>query len=238
MNVIKERKKMKINTLLKGTLLSGLLLGPLVSTTVNAEDVQTSNAQIEFTEPTDSPTILDPSDPTEDAPVQTPEEDDQVTGSTGPLTIDYVSNLNFGTHEVDVAEATYQAENALPYVQVSDRRGTAAGWNLTVQASNFTSAGTDTLPGSYLTLSNGDARSRLTGITAPVISNPIVVETAGAAVQVANAPAGSGMGSWLSVWEGTEGANDNVELTVPQAAASVGTHTSTLTWTLADAPGQ
>lgn len=230
---------MELKKIIKGSLLSGLLLAPLLIQSVSAQDSTTSDAQIQFTEPTDSPTILDPEDPSRDFPAQDETDDPQVTGNTGPLTIDYVSNLDFGVHKVDVAEATYQATNDLPFVQVSDRRGSGAGWNLTVEASNFTSAGEATLPGAYITLSNGEAVSRLANITAPTVSDSIVVNTGGDAANVATAAVDAGMGSWVTRWSANgQETNPNVELTVPQAAASQGTHNSTLTWTLTDAPGQ
>lgn len=230
---------MSLKKVLKGTVLSSLLLTPLLVQSVSAQDTATSDAQIQFTAPTDSPTILDPEEPQQDFPDQDPTDDPQVTGSTGPLTIDYVSNLDFGTHELTVEETTYQALNTLPFVQVTDRRGTGAGWNLTVRASNFTSNGTDTLPGATLTLSNGEAVSRLQDITAPAVSNEIVVATGGDAANVATAADNAGMGSWITRWSaGGQETNPNVELTVPQAAASEGVHNSTLTWTLTDAPGQ
>lgn len=222
---------MKKTKLLSKTLLGSLLLGSVLVTDVYAEDTATSDARIEFTAPTDSPVIYQP-DAQTPADVQDPAEDDQITGSTGPLTIDYVSNLDFGTHEIDVAEATYLLDTPeTPYVQLSDRRGTQAGWNLSVQASTFTNDGVDTLNGAFLSFNNGDVRTNLDNVTPPTTTD-FQVTAGGDAATVTNAAQGEGIGTWLTVWN-----NPDVSLTIPQGAASEGVHTSTLTWTLSDAPG-
>ena len=96
------------------------------------------------------------------------------------------------------------------------------------------------LPGATLTFTGGEAVSRINPLLAPTVSDPIEVETNNEATQVATATPGQGVGSWAIRWLKEEGltTDSKVELTVPEAAASPGEHTSTLTWTLTDAPGQ
>ncbi|MGC3613088.1 WxL domain-containing protein, partial [Enterococcus faecalis] len=55
----------------------------------------------------------------------------------GALTIDYVPSIEFGEQEIKEKEATYNAKTEHPYVQVSDRRATGAGWNLKVSIDEF-----------------------------------------------------------------------------------------------------
>lgn len=228
---------MKLKHFVKGSLLAGLVLLPVLGTTVDAAPApEESEATIRFSveEP---PTIIDPKNPGQD------NDDQSGTGQTGPLTLDYVPNLDFGTHELSVAEETYEAIDPKPFVQVTDRRGTGAGWNLTVQASSFSTGGSglqESLPGAELTFTDGEAVSRLSSLLAPDVNNSIVVNTGGDATPVTTAIPGKGLGSWVTRWLKEEGADTNskVELTVPQAAATPGSHTSTLTWTLTDAPGQ
>ena len=84
----------------------------------------------------------------------------------GPLSIDYASNFNFGTQEITSADKTYFAaattltdKTTRPnWVQVTDNRGTLAGWSLSLQASEFTNGKTGTgsvLSGATLKLENG-----------------------------------------------------------------------------------
>lgn len=213
-----------------GTLLSGLILVSVSQATVLAEDEQFSNATVEFTQPESAPEILGP----DGEPTDTPDQDTgNVTDSTGSLTIDYISNFDFGDHEISVAQQTYDLESPeQPYVQVSDRRGTGAGWNLTVQAGAFQNEEQESsLPGTTLSFTNGSVDTNLEGITAPETQD-VTLTTGGAAQNVTTAGEDAGLGSWVTVWD-----HENVQLTVPQAAATEGTHTSTLTWTLSDAPG-
>lgn len=225
----------KLKKFLTVSAVAGVLLGATtLAGDVYAVGPHNSNATITFTESDDQVGVLDPENPNQPLDPQ-PDEDDTggKTGDTGPLSLDYVTNLEFGTHDVSIAAQTYKAtnENPQPFTQVTDRRSKSTGWTLTVKAANFQSGGADTLPGASLTFKNGTAVSNLTDLTAPQVNNPINVTTGGNAANVAIASAGEGRGTWITRWD-----KDNVELTVPQAAATQGTHTSTLTWTLTAGP--
>lgn len=224
---------MKKSSLLSKTLLSGLLLTSIFGSTVHAQDTATSDATIEFVAPQDAPDIYQPDG--QGGVNEEPQNPDDVTGNTGPLTIDYASSLDFGSHDIEVAAQTYTLQTPeTPYVQVSDRRGTQEGWELNVQASNFTLDGVNTLDGAALSFGQGDVRSNLDQpLEAEPTTYPVqTLVTGGDAQTVTSADAGEGIGTWLTVWD-----NNEVELFIPQGAASPGTHTSTLTWTLTDAPG-
>lgn len=220
----------KVKKFLTASAVAGVLLGATTLVgDVYAVGSYNSNATITFNEPNDSVEILDPADPSQSL---TPKPGEGKTGDTGPLTLDYVTNLNFGTHAVSIAEQTYTATNdPQPFTQVTDRRGTSTGWKLTVQAANFRNGGQDTLPGALLTFENGTAASNLNNLDAPQVNRPINVTTGGNAVNVTIANAGQGRGTWVTRWS-----KDNVKLTIPQGTATEGTHTSQLTWTLSDAP--
>lgn len=209
------------------------------SAQVSADVVNTndSKATIEFTPGTGAPEVVDPIDPTE--PLDPIDPENPPTGNEGPLTLDYISNLAFGEHEVDSKTVVYLSETLKPFVQVTDRRGTGAGWNLTASISDFTDGAKGTLPGTKLSLSNGEA------VSASVLTEPtshgVELLTGGDAVNVVTAEEDAGLGTWVNRWLPTEEdaeLNDNVTLEVPAGAATVGEHTATLTWTLTDAPGQ
>lgn len=201
-----------------------------------------SQAKVNFTAPEDVPEILDP----ETLEPGTP-EDGNVTGNKGPLSLDFVSNIDFGTHEISTAAAKYESVSERPYIQVSDRRGTGQGWSVSAQASHFTQNGTNTLDGAVISFFNGEADSPLEGVNAPVVNNNIVLNAGGDSASVVNAEGRSenaqigtaqGLGTWIVKWLKGDGAtNEKVTLDVPQGAASAGEHTSTITWTLYDGPG-
>lgn len=220
----------KLKKFLSVSAVAGVLLGATtLAGDVYAVGSYNSNATITFDAPDDSVDVLDPTDPSK---TLDPQPDEGKTGDTGSLTLDYVTNLNFGTHDVSIAEQTYTATNdPQPFTQVTDRRGTSTGWRLTVQAANFQSDGEDTLPGASLTFENGTTASNLNNLEAPQVNSPINVTTGGNAVNVTVANVGQGRGTWVTRWS-----NDNVKLTIPQGTATEGTHTSQLTWTLSNAP--
>ncbi|WP_412988859.1 WxL domain-containing protein [Pediococcus siamensis] len=231
-------------TLLSIISISGLALGALAPVTALA-DTRTENttASATFKENTTEP--VDPVDPTD------PEQPGggEGTGEAGPLSIDYVSNFNFGTHDVPTADTVYTAEDdtgsdkTFPnYVQVSDRRaGDPKGWSLTVsQNGDFKDSSADSLTGAEILMGTGTVKT--TSNTYPE-SNKTVSSTTdgtaldpnGATMNVMSAKAGGGSGTWLDVF-GTEG-NATVKLSVPAAAhPNADSYSTTLTWSLADTP--
>ena len=87
-------KKNMIGTLLLSTLLLGGLATPAF-----AEGQATSKGDITFTEPTNTVEPLNPTDPSK--PVEPADPENPATGQTGPLTLDVVPELPFGTHEIE-----------------------------------------------------------------------------------------------------------------------------------------
>lgn len=184
--------------------------------------------------PSDSPApeVVDPNNPE-----QPYEPGDPSTGDTGALTLDYVSPLHFGTHPVENTASTYFADTLQPFIQVTDRRGTGKGWTLTAQVSRFSSETRETLPGATLYLANGSVISARPGNPPEVYSN-IRLVSGGESVPVLQASPGSGLGTWTTRWFPINDGdlNDNVILEIPGGAATMGTHTAEVTWTLVDAP--
>ncbi|WP_213422590.1 WxL domain-containing protein [Bhargavaea massiliensis] len=177
--------------------------------------------------PLDSPppTVEDPSNPT--------------TGDVGALTLDQVPFLHFGTQYVSDTSATYYAESLRPFIQVTDRRGTAQGWSVTANLEAFKSNGKDTLPGAVLKLYNGKASPTQSGLPSiNMSSTPIELRAGAEAANVVQASQGQGIGTWTASWlpSGDSDLNDNVTLEVPGGEASPGTHTAIITWTLVDGP--
>ncbi|MBA3927715.1 WxL domain-containing protein [Listeria rustica] len=216
----------------------------------------TSDAKVLFE--SDDNGVTPPVDPTDPGTDVTPT--DPVAPTTGALRIDFASQFNFGTQTISGAAKDYHAlyseiqpldagglatgpKKYVPqYVQVTDNRGSNAGWNLTVSGTEFTNASSQTLAGATLTLGGGTLSSAMPNTLTPGTVTPSV--TVGAASQVlVSAEANKGMGTWVHSFGSTIGVtaadtNPDVTLHVPAEAQKVAgsTYTSTLTWTINDTP--
>lgn len=194
----------------------------------------TSNATVTFTPGTEPSSPVDPDDPSK--PLDPP---GQGTGEAGPLNIDYVPNITFGSQAISASQKVYNATELKPFIQVTDIRGTGAGWNVIAKATPFRDGTSDSLKGSTISFIGGYALSANTSADKPTPSSPVVLTTDNAEATVLVAAENSGLGTWVDRWyptETTATSNDNVTLTVPAGTATAKTHTSTITWTLADAP--
>ena len=235
MNESWRRKMKKFNKILTALSL-GLIGAGLYTPTV---DALTSNATVDFTNPTQAPAIVNPDNPGGE-PLENPETDGEVSGEFGSLTLDYVSNFDFGSHELNRNEQNYFAENQrTPFAQVTDVRGTGAGWRLVAQFNGFTQDGNASLQGAEINLTNSELVTTQDNMnTAPTTSSAGIVLNQNAA-DITIAEEGQGKGTWLTKWADDDNAaafNQSVVLSVPAAVATAGEHTGTITWTLYNTP--
>ncbi|PFR63693.1 cell surface protein, partial [Bacillus cereus] len=80
--------------------------------------------------------------------------------------MDYVSNIEFGEHEINSGTQVYNAQNENPFIQVSDNRGTGAGWKLSATASEFKNEdGSKILKGAELSFKNGEVKTKANNIS-------------------------------------------------------------------------
>ncbi|EGO9130439.1 WxL domain-containing protein [Enterococcus faecalis] len=185
------------------------------------------------TVPGDATEPILPKDPTDP---DKPNPDKPGTGNTGPLTIDHVPSIEFGEQEIKEKEATYNAKTEHPYVQVSDRRATGAGWNLKVSIDEFKNEDQkQTLKGAELTLKNGDIKTTSGNVSEkPQGSNVTLNKDLQVIMQ---AQTDQGMGTWLDVFSGEKDDNPNVQLKVPAGSARAKQgYSSIIHWELSDAP--
>lgn len=217
-------KKIILTTVLLST---SFLMGAL---TVYADDLSgKSTAKIGLTkqDPDHPVGPIDPLDP-DDNP-----SSNQPTGNTGDLRIDYISNIDFGTQMISGKTETYQATAPANMVeaQISDLRGTGAGWNLQVNydpaQSGFSSAD-QTLKGAELTLPVGQTKTVADSQSAAPATNEITVNDD--AQNIMSAVKDTGLGTWAD-----EMTTSQVKLKVPSGNLA-GAYTATLVWTLTDAP--
>lgn len=162
--------------------------------------------------------------------------DVDVTFTPGALTLEAVSTISYASQTISVNDAAYIPTNpdAIKVV-VSDARGTNAGWKLSGKLNGFKdSAAAASLPNASLNFKNTQAVTN-SDADAPTPVNAIkLISGASTATPFASAATGAGAGTWTFTWPDTE--NAGVTLNVPAAMATLGKHTSTIDWTLADAP--
>ena len=152
------------------------------------------------------------------------------TGNEGVLTLDNVAPLLFSTHKLEGKEQVYTSVVENSNIQVTDKRGEEAGWNVQVSQTPFKDIADETkiLKGAKLILPVGVVKADEGNVSlAPSVRS---VEVNADLAVVMNATAGTGAGTWRTVFD-----KDEIKLTVP-AGNKKGEYMSTVTWTLMDAP--
>ena len=265
--MIEERENMKnkkMMSVLSLAILGSSLLAPSVLAAENEGGVYQSNGLVKFVPDTDKTNPVDPLEP--EKPVKPidptdPENPDKPAepGTDGPLSIDFASSFDFGANKITSKDEIYYAraqrfngyDNRPNYVQVTDKRGTNAGWVLKVkQDKQFESDSTvnKELTGAAVTLSN----SKVNGLTVterPKASD--VTLTPGEDQLIMSAEVGAGAGTWLDYWgdvekmtEKDEDGKDvvvdvtkSVTLSVPgKTAKNAKEYRTSFTWSLSDVP--
>jgi len=124
--------------------------------------------------------------------------------------------------------------------QVNDSRGTGAGWNVTVQATQFAewdstlgvyTVGGKTLPTGSLSLANATVASPDTTSPDPTMTAGPYTIDAGSAIKIASAAVDTGMGKY----DISFAAGDDLTLSIP-ASAYAKSYRSDVTLTLASTP--
>lgn len=219
-------------------------LAPATSTFADSKTTNTT-ADVNFKEDTDTTGPVDPIDPT--LPV---DPTDPGTPTPGPLSIDYASSFHFGDQKISAKDETYYAAlvdlndgtTRQNWVQITDKRGTNAGWTLTVKqeqqlTSNDTSA--EELKGAEIKIMNA-ATKTATGntSTAPSVAPADITLTPGTEVSVMAAKQDEGTGTWVDSFGDVTTGDKSVSLTVPGTSTKIkdATYSSDLIWTLSDTP--
>lgn len=244
---------MKKNMKLVSTLaLGAVAITAFTTTTLAAEgENATSNATIKAVAGGDTPVgpvdPTDPKDPNGQGP--TDPNDGTTTNQTGPLQINYLSNLNFGDNIAITSKTiTANVKNDTPrFFQVSDLRGTAAGWKMNVSLGEFTPTGTapattKPITGATITFKNGEAVTSNDAVNGQDVDAAVTHDTTLSAgntgVQtLMSADKGTGRGTWLARYTAKSGASDNENIVFSAPTNSITANTSyqaTLTWQLVD----
>lgn len=220
--------------LIVGIALVGLIAGSYTQVASADESVST-NATITFTgDNTDPTSPVDPTDP--DSP-----GDGTGTGMSGPLSLDYVPTMDFGTHSISGQVETYESTNLTPYIQTTDKRGSGAGWKVTVSLTSFTNDSSSSSFDGTMTLTNPGVLTTTTNSNtdAPTASSSVTVSPAlGDQLLVGTTADNQGMSTWVTNWlpTTTGTTNNSATLTVNTSGVITDAYTATLNWTIHDAP--
>ncbi|MGX7150244.1 WxL domain-containing protein [Enterococcus ureasiticus] len=241
-----------------------------------ADPVAETNADVKFVEDKDpitpdKPDVVDPTKPTEPGKGIDPDGNGSGGNGTKSFNINWVSNFKFGEIKIGSTNMTaFAAPTTLKwtdgsepttglanFLQVTDNRGTNAGWNVSVEGSAFkeldesSNPTTTELKGASITLNDaqivGDTDGAALAPTAVSVGEDIL---ATGSHTVLDAGAGKGQGTWAVTWgadtdkttlkmnDDKTNATAGVQLSVPVTAQPKAdkSYRSTLTWKLVTAP--
>lgn len=223
--------------------------------------------------PSHEPTLpLNPNSPNPEEPVIPvgPDGKPPESGTSGPLSIDFASSLSFGYREIVNRDSVYSARSQVlfkqdgkvssyvpNYVQVTDNRGSNAGWTLEVTQKGQLEASVKTvnesLVGAKITLNSPNVIG-ITDTRAPVAKNTELDPNGNSSVIMA-ADKNSGAGTWITRWGSqndllfekqkvpnqiemeTVQVNPDVTLSIPGTTPRDAVlYTTTLNWTLSNVP--
>lgn len=249
---------MKMNHLLMAgvVLASGLSIASLSSEGVSAATTSVNTTgNVTFKEDNTPVAPMDPTNPNKPVDPTNP-----VTPTNGPLSIDYASSFNFGEQKISAKDETYYASfdtvkntgggvvNKPNWVQVTDKRGTNAGWKLQVQQgvqfSTTQNGISKELKGAQIKIKNGTVATTTDNkATAPTASTEVTLipgtsSQAGAAQDVMTAQSNQGMGTWVDAFGSSTTGDKSISLSIPGISEKVkdAKYTTQLTWLLNDTP--
>ncbi len=203
-----------------------------------------SNAIVEFEPSTEKTDPTDPNNP--DGKPVGPTEPDPNPGTDGPLSIDFASSLDFGKQKITSLDKIYTAKaqafteraDGPNYVQVTDNRGTEAGWTLKVkQEAQFKTTDEKVLTGAKITFKNGVVNTVSESPKPSIFANEVAL-TPGEEATMMAAKDGEGAGTHVLAFGDDSTAATSIELSVPGNTTKYAKKYDTqLTWTLSDVPG-
>lgn len=207
-----------------------------------------STGSISYIINTDTVNVKDPLNPGSIDSITPKDSTEHQNPTSGPLSLDYVSNIKFGEQKTMGEDATYYAQldkfidsnratiERPNFVQVTDKRGSNAGWHLTVTQDTQFKNGAESLNGASLSLDYATLTTPNDGI-APTASQKFTL-TPGVASDVLNATNNQGTGTWIERFgnDNTQG-KTSISLSIPGKTKKVqGEYNSDLTWALTDSP--
>lgn len=198
-----------------------------------------------------SVTPVDPLDPDKEV---SPENPSVLPEEQGRISIDFISQFNFG--QVSIAsdtklydalpqrllneDGTISEEERSNYVQISDRREINDGWELKAElaAEGFLNSGGEQLKGARILLENTEMVTTSSNTSVePFYRNTSVLEP-GNLRSLAVSRNNEGRGTWIQRYGNSETSGSSVKLEVPVGANPKAAHyQATIEWQLSFTPG-
>ncbi|MDO7873022.1 MAG: WxL domain-containing protein [Enterococcus casseliflavus] len=195
---------------------------------------------------------LDPLDPDKEVD---PDNPPILPEDQGMISLDFVSQFNFGEQNISVKDKTYYAQpqrllnedgtvnetqDRPNYVQISDRRQESErnGWELAVtQKEQFKGKENQVLNGASISLSNQQVITAQGG-KAPGLQSVPCELIPGNRRTLLKAQGNEGIGTWIYRFGDAETAEKSVALNVPKGSnPEATTYSTTLIWELSAVPG-
>ncbi|OTP19947.1 WxL domain-containing protein [Enterococcus mundtii] len=199
--------------------------------------------------------IVTPVDPLDPETEVIPENKPEIPEDQGRLSLDFISQFNFGTQRISVSDQTYYAqpqrllnedetvnetEERPNYVQISDRRpdDERNGWQLSVtQNGQFRNTSGHELIGSEIQLFNQELVTAQGGTIPELQEEPVQQILPNTRKILLQADKESGTGTWIYRFGDQNTADKSVGLYVPKGTNPEATSYSTkLTWELSAVP--
>ncbi|MHC9531936.1 WxL domain-containing protein [Dellaglioa sp. L3N] len=154
---------------------------------------------------------------------------ENTTDPEGDLTLTNVSDISFGSKKISGSDITYPVDAVKANAQVTDNRGSNAGWTVKVANTEFATDAKDVLTAATFELTKGSSTNDNGDKYIATPATSVKLDGSGNAVDYSGAKADTGMGV-------TDTNFDEGALTVPGTTKKVKDtlYTSTLTWTLTD----
>ena len=221
----------------------------LTTTTYAATNSANTTGNVSFKVDT---TAVNPVDPTNPDVQLTPTN--PIKPTSGPLSIDYASNFNFEEQKISAKDQIYYAtfdkvkdaqgkDTTKPnWVQVTDKRGSNAGWKLQVkQNGQFATSQNNVskeLRGAKMIIKNGAPATTSDNQAETPTSNANIELTPDVAQDVMTANKDQGMGTWVSSFGNAETGGKSISLSVPGKSEKIkdAKYTTEITWVLNDTP--
>lgn len=199
--------------------------------------------------------IIPPVDPLDPNIEVNPENPPALPDKQGLISIDFVSQFNFGEQEISIREKNYGAlpqllmdENGLAiedgerpnYVQISDRRlkDERNGWQLSItQNEQFKGSDSQELKGAQLIFKNQMLVSAQGGVPPSFVEANVVNLIPGERQILLSAQGEEGMGTWIYRFGDSKSMHESVMMNIPAGTSpKVDHYKSSLSWELNAVP--
>ncbi len=161
------------------------------------------------------------------------------TGSTGKLTLDYVSDFKFQQQGITNGQILTTATNSNAFVQISDRRASGAGWQLQLDPSQLVGQKDSSTISSGASIQLGAAEFIASGqnvsATPQVVATPTQLIPIGSYSKVAQANKMAGVGTWIMKLNYNASEPTNL-LVAGSTVTQKQTYQGVLSWLLLDTP--